>query len=165
MRRAFATGLSLAWILLTSGCFAIESFEVGCLEDVTIGEDADEEDIERELSLYPCIAGDLIMDNTLAASLSLPDLNEIGGSLAVSLNVRLRDIELVALERVGGLVDIRGNPALERVELPALSEVGGDLYVVDNPELPPCEAQAVASAVERIGGAVVLEGNLGQGCP
>lgn len=148
------------WLLVgLSGCPA--PIEQGCLADVLVGEDADEEDVARELALIPCIDGDLIVDNTLVRSLSLPSLVEIGGSLGVSLNVALTEIELPALERVGGLLDISANPVLERVSLPSLEEVGGDVRVVDNPDLPPSEAARVAAGAE-VGGEIILEGNTGE---
>lgn len=143
------TGLSLFPV----GC-DVGDYEVGCVDDIVVGEEADEEDIYRTLSVLPCVDGNVLIDNTLAQRISLPALESVGGTLAISLNVGLQEIDLPNLRYIGGDLSITSNPVLEFISLPALTEVSGNVDLIDNPSYPTCDAQALAAQLAEGGGSV-----------
>lgn len=149
--------LALALALALSGCPDLGDYEVGCFDEVTVGEGADEEDLIGALAVIPCISGNLLIDNTLVQRVSLPSLEEIGGTLAIALNVGLLEIELPALERVGEDITIRQNPVLEVLSLPALVRVGSDLEITGNDALGACDAVAAVVGVKDLGGSLILD--------
>lgn len=154
LQNGFFFLLPLSGLLLCAiGC-DVGDYEVGCVDDIVVGEEADEEDIYRTLSVLPCVDGNVLIDNTLAQRISLPALESIGGTLAISLNVGLQEIDLPNLRYVGGDLSITSNPVLEFVSLPALTEVSGNMDLIDNPSYPACDAQALVQQLVEGGGSV-----------
>lgn len=157
--RASLFALSLS-VLPETACIDLgnpEDYEVGCVDDVTMGEDADEEDLARGLAVIPCIDGNLFIDNTLARRIDLPSLVEVGGTLAIAFNVGLNEIDLPRLRRVGGDFTINRNPSLEVLSVPALREVLGDVEIIGNEALSSCEASAALAGIVLVGGDVQID--------
>merc|ERR1711939_233213 len=63
-------------------------------------------------------------------TLNLPNLTEVGGTLAINTNSRLNNITAPVLERVTGGVQVQNNTVLEEITFPALTTVTGatDMY-------------------------------------
>lgn len=82
------------------------------------------------------IDGDLtIVDNAMLASVVLPDLTDVAGSLRVAANPSLRTIDLSTLRRVSSRLQFDDNDVLgPRIELPALDEVA-QVQVSGNSEI------------------------------
>lgn len=85
------------------------------------------------------VAGEMRLKSHLPATLSLPDLQTVGG-LAIGGGVALTNPGLIALrcnslQHIGGPAAIERNVDLLEVEMPSLLDVDGDLIIRDNPLL------------------------------
>ncbi|MDD5308724.1 MAG: hypothetical protein PHU25_15510 [Deltaproteobacteria bacterium] len=142
------------------------------------------------LQPYPCVVGNLIIDQTDLASLSLLNLEWIGGNLTVSNNVNLTSLAgLDSIVSVYGNLNINGNTALTGAGglgalawvgqdlivwnnatltsldgLSALSSVGESLYVTENPALPQCEVCDLLHRLVGFSGNYTSYENRADGC-
>lgn len=101
---------------------------VGVVRDgtVVVAEAAD----LRALAGVAEITGDLRIERTALATVALPDLRQIGGSLVIWENDALVETSFPALERVGGDLSLYDDPLLASLAgFPALRSVGGTLSV------------------------------------
>ncbi len=84
---------------------------------------------ELSLPLLAHLGGDLDVAGTELATLSAPELRQIGGSLVLEGMPQLTVLDLPALHTVGGEVRVTGATSLPRLELQQLSHIGSDLVV------------------------------------
>jgi len=81
------------------------------------------------------------------------ELTSVEGNLALNAT-RLATLSLPKLSRVGGSLVVGSNGSLTALALPALTSVGGDLTIVNDRQL-----QTVDAPLEQVGGAVVVRAN------
>ncbi len=121
---------------------------------------------EFESGMYAVIEGDLEITGVESASIILPYLRKVTGSLVVS-KTNAGWVSLPALETVGGSFEIAGNAKLDALWMPSLVAVDGSLVIESNHQLgasqPDGDAERVVSVdlptLERIGGDFRLELN------
>jgi hypothetical protein len=108
--------------------------------DVTISSDGEVMDYYA----YDKITGNLVIESTDVTKLNLPELKELGGSLIITYNEFLTDIN----------------------ELNGLKSIGGDFKVTFNDGLSEVSVQKLRDAIQEAGGIkgqVTIEGNLSDG--
>jgi hypothetical protein len=87
-------------------------------------------------------------------------LTAIGGDYTVHATGLTAVPPLPSLASVGGALALDDNPALADVSpLYDLGSVAGDLHVTGNPALADADAQALATSIGSVGGAVTIEDN------
>jgi hypothetical protein len=100
------------------------------------------------------VAGDVILADPDCASLSLPALTSIGGSLRIVDSATLADLSLPSLATVAGDVIINGNATLHSVGLGSLGSIGGSLIVTDN-----ATVDQVATSATTVDGSIQITAN------
>lgn len=110
------------------------------------------------------VGGDTVFQG--ARALDLERLRMTGGHLHVAYT-GLTELRLPDLRDAGGDIVVDQNPALSALEAGHLARVDGDFVVTDNPALSNCDAWAIAEQASQrsgIGGEILIEGNLPDGC-
>jgi hypothetical protein len=87
-----------------------------------------------ESGMYAVIQGDLEIMGVESASIILPYLRKVTGSLVVS-KTSAGWVSLPALETVGGSLEVVGNAKLDSLWMPSLIAVEGAFIIESNPQL------------------------------
>jgi hypothetical protein len=94
-------------------------------------------------------------DDAALLGIELPAVETVG-ALALSGDPSLSDVRLPALRLVYGSVEVRGTDAKRLDDLAALNQVAVDLALVDNPRLADVSALL---GVQNVGGVLVIRDN------
>ncbi|KAL9539481.1 hypothetical protein MBANPS3_010229 [Mucor bainieri] len=78
------------------------------------------------------ITGDLSFVANSFASLSLPNITQIAGTLTVSNNLQLKNLSVPQLQMLGGALSLANNTQLSSVDVPKLQEVDGTVDITGN---------------------------------
>ncbi len=80
----------------------------------------------------PVIAGSRIIEATSATDLTNPALTRAQGTLYISANNALTNVDFASLSYVGGFFAIRDNNALTFVSVPSLSQLQKEIFICNN---------------------------------
>src|SRR5690606_995079 len=104
-----------------------------------------------------CLQGTLRVAASDITTVTLPDLEQITGSLLVEGNASLTGVTLAALTQVDGHVRATGNPGLTTFNLDAMTSVGLDLVLGGDPAEPGSGLPALVNinrlrSLDEVGG-------------
>ncbi|KAI8646368.1 hypothetical protein BD408DRAFT_479886 [Parasitella parasitica] len=78
------------------------------------------------------VTGDLSFVANSFASLSLPNITQIAGTLTISDNLQLRNLSVPQLQLLGGALSLTNNTGLSNVSVPSLQQVDGTVDITGN---------------------------------
>ncbi|KAL4994011.1 hypothetical protein BDV10DRAFT_11888 [Aspergillus recurvatus] len=75
------------------------------------------------------ISENLLIESTDLVGISIPDIENVGGSVTVAENEQLNRLSLGSLSTIGGDLDVRGNNALVDLVMDELEVVRGGVHL------------------------------------
>lgn len=75
------------------------------------------------------ISEDLIIESTDLVGISIPDIEDVGGSVTVTGNEQLNRLSLGSLSSIGGDLEVQGNNALVDLVINSLELVRGGMHL------------------------------------